>query len=68
MSGRLKLWISAVAALVCAQALSSLFLQRGFALIALSDILAIRSTSCRDDFTAAQRFLPPAAASGCSGL
>jgi len=39
MSGRLKLWISAAAALVCAQALASLFLKPGFALIALSDIL-----------------------------
>jgi signal transduction histidine kinase len=39
MSGRLKLWISAAAALVCAQVLSSLFLKRGFTLIALSDIL-----------------------------
>jgi len=39
MSGRLKLWISAAAALVCAQALTSLFLKPGFALIALSDVL-----------------------------
>src|ERR1700731_1808605 len=38
MSGRSKLWISAAAGLVCAQALASLFLHRGFALIALSDI------------------------------
>jgi signal transduction histidine kinase len=39
MSGRLKLWILAAAALVCAQALASLFLKPGFTLIALSDIL-----------------------------
>ena len=38
MSGRSKLWILAAAALVCAQASASLFLHRGFALIALSDI------------------------------
>jgi signal transduction histidine kinase len=39
MSGRSKLWISAAAALVCAQAVASLFLHRGFVLIALSDIV-----------------------------
>jgi signal transduction histidine kinase len=38
MSGRSKLWISAAAGLVCAQALASLFLHRSFALVALSDI------------------------------
>jgi len=38
MSGRSKLWISAAAALVSAQAVASLFLHPGFALIALSDI------------------------------
>jgi signal transduction histidine kinase len=38
MSRRSKLWIAAAAGLVCAQALASLFLHRGFALTALSDI------------------------------
>jgi signal transduction histidine kinase len=38
MSGRSKLWISAAAGLVCAQAVASLFLHRGFALTALSDV------------------------------
>jgi signal transduction histidine kinase len=38
MSRRSKLWIAAAAALVCAQALASLFLRQGFALVALSDI------------------------------
>jgi signal transduction histidine kinase len=38
MSGRSKLWISAAAGLVCAQAMASLFLRQGFALTALSDI------------------------------
>ena len=38
MSGRSKLWISAAAGLVCLQAVASLFLHHGFALIALSDI------------------------------
>jgi len=38
MSGRSKLWISAAAGLVCAQAMASLFLHKGFALAALSDI------------------------------
>jgi signal transduction histidine kinase len=38
MSGRSKLWISAAASLVCAQAMASLFLGQGFALAALSDI------------------------------
>ncbi len=37
MSGRSKLWISAAAGLVCAQAMASLFLRQGFALVALSD-------------------------------
>jgi signal transduction histidine kinase len=39
MSGRSKLWISAALALVCAQALASLFLSPGFALTALSDLM-----------------------------
>jgi signal transduction histidine kinase len=39
ISGRSKLWISTAAGLVCAQAVASLFLHRGFALIALSDIV-----------------------------
>jgi len=38
MSGRSKLWISAAAGLVCAQAVASLFLRQGFVLTALSDI------------------------------
>jgi signal transduction histidine kinase len=38
MSRRSKLWITAAASLVCAQALASLFLRQGFALVALSDI------------------------------
>src|ERR1700680_72545 len=38
MSVRSRLWISALAALVCAQAMASLFLRQGFALVALSDI------------------------------
>jgi signal transduction histidine kinase len=38
MSRPLKLWIAAVAGLVCAQALASLFLRQSFALVALSDI------------------------------
>ncbi len=38
MSGRAKLCILAVAVLVCAQAMASLYLRRGFALVALSDI------------------------------
>jgi signal transduction histidine kinase len=38
MSGRSKLWISAAASLVCAQAMASLFLPQGFALVGLSDI------------------------------
>jgi signal transduction histidine kinase len=38
MSGRSKLWISAAAGLLCAQAMVSLFLPKGFALAALSDI------------------------------
>jgi hypothetical protein len=39
MSGRSKLWILAVAGLVWAQALASLFLPKTFALTALSDIV-----------------------------
>jgi len=39
ISGRSKLWISTAAGLVCAQAVASLFLHRGFALTALSDIV-----------------------------
>jgi signal transduction histidine kinase len=39
MSARSKLWITAAAGLVCAQAIASLFLHQGFALIALSDIV-----------------------------
>jgi signal transduction histidine kinase len=38
MSRLSKLWITAAASLVCAQALASLFLRQGFALVALSDI------------------------------
>src|SRR5580704_11210761 len=38
MSRRSKLWITAAASLVCAQALASLFLRQSFALVALSDI------------------------------
>jgi signal transduction histidine kinase len=38
MSGRSKLWISAAAGLVCAQAMASLFLPQGFALVGLSDV------------------------------
>jgi signal transduction histidine kinase len=38
MSGHAKLWISVAVALVCAQAVGSLFLHQGFALAALSDI------------------------------
>ena len=38
MSGRSKLWISAAAGLVCAQAVASLFLHPSFTLIALSDL------------------------------
>jgi len=38
MSARSKLWISAAAGLVCAQAMASLFLRQGFALVAVSDI------------------------------
>jgi signal transduction histidine kinase len=38
MSVRSRLWISALAALVCAQAMASLFLRQGFALVAFSDI------------------------------
>jgi signal transduction histidine kinase len=39
MSRRSKLWIAAAAGLVCAQAVASLFLRQGFALIALSDLV-----------------------------
>jgi len=39
MSRRSKLWISAAAGLVGAQALASLFLRQSFALVALSDIV-----------------------------
>jgi len=38
MSGRAKLCMLAVAGLVCAQAMASLYLRQGFALVALSDI------------------------------
>src|SRR5579864_8773089 len=38
MSGRSKLWISTAVGLVCVQTLASLFLRKGFALTALSDI------------------------------
>jgi signal transduction histidine kinase len=38
ISGRSKLWISAAAGLLCAQAAASLFLRQSFALVALSDI------------------------------
>src|SRR5580704_3961839 len=38
MSGRSKLWISTAVGLVCVQTLASLFLHKGFALTALSDI------------------------------
>jgi signal transduction histidine kinase len=41
MSGRSKLWISAAAGLVCAQAAASLILHRGFALTAFSDIVQL---------------------------
>ena len=41
MSERSKLWIWVIAALLCAQALASLFLHRGFALTALSDIVQL---------------------------
>jgi len=39
ISGGSKLWIAVAAGLLCAQAGASLFLHRGFALIALSDIV-----------------------------
>src|ERR1700680_4583679 len=38
MSKRSQLWILALAGLVCAQAIASLFPRQGFALVALSDI------------------------------
>ena len=41
ISGRSKLWISIAAGLVCVQVVASLCLHRGFALIALSDIVAL---------------------------
>ena len=41
MSERSKLWIAGIAALVGAQALASLFLHRGFALTALSDVVQL---------------------------
>jgi signal transduction histidine kinase len=41
MSERSKLWIAGIAALVCAQAVASLFLHRGFALTALSDVVQL---------------------------
>jgi signal transduction histidine kinase len=41
VSERSKLWIWVIAALLCAQALASLFLHRGFALTALSDIVQL---------------------------
>ena len=41
MSERSKLWITGIAALVCVQALASLFLHRGFALTALSDVVQL---------------------------
>jgi signal transduction histidine kinase len=50
MSGRSKLWISAVAALVLAQVVASLFLRQSFALVALSDVtqlvLLLSGTIC----------------------
>jgi signal transduction histidine kinase len=39
MSVRSKLWIAVAAGLLCAQAMASLFLRHGFALVALSDIV-----------------------------
>jgi len=39
MSLRSKLWIAVAAGLLCAQAMASLFLRHGFALVALSDIV-----------------------------
>lgn len=39
MYGRSKLWIAVAAGLLCSQAMASLFLHRGFALTALSDIV-----------------------------
>ena len=39
MSERSKLWIAVAAGLLCAQAMASLFLRHGFALVALSDIV-----------------------------
>jgi len=41
MSGRSKVWIAAAAGLVCAQAIASLFLHRGFVLTALSDVVQL---------------------------
>jgi signal transduction histidine kinase len=41
VSGRSKLWISAVVGLVCAQAVASLFLRQSFALVALSDLVQL---------------------------
>jgi signal transduction histidine kinase len=41
ISGRSKLWVSIAAGLVCVQVMASLCLHRGFALIALSDIVAL---------------------------
>src|SRR5579859_703191 len=38
MSGRSKLWVSIAIALVCAQAVASLFLRPSFSLIAFSDL------------------------------
>jgi len=38
MSGLSKLWIGSAVGLVCAQAMASLMVRRGFALVALSDI------------------------------
>jgi signal transduction histidine kinase len=39
MSERSRLWIAAAVGLLCTQAMASLFLRRGFALVALSDIV-----------------------------
>jgi signal transduction histidine kinase len=46
MSKRSKLWFTGIAALVCVQALASLFLHRGFALTALSDIVQLVLLLC----------------------
>ncbi len=46
MSGRSKLWISAAVALLCAQAVASLFLRPSFSLSALSDLAQLILLFC----------------------